>query len=107
MAIIKQVSLYDFEEEFRSFDRMNNFSYEGLQALYDLLDEPEEIFELDVISLCCDYNEDSATDIIQNCSINVHGETDPDMISYIVEQYLSDRTFSVLLENGNFLYQAF
>ena len=54
------VSLYDFERAFKDFDR-DNFSYDGLKALFEYLEEYEddtgEELELDVIALCCDYTE--------------------------------------------------
>lgn len=54
------VSLYDFREAFRGV-RPDNFSYEGLEALFDFLEQLEEDtgqeMELDVIAICCDFSE--------------------------------------------------
>lgn len=54
------VSLYEFREAFRKI-RPNNFSYEGLEALFDFLEQLEEDtgqeMELDVIAICCDFSE--------------------------------------------------
>jgi len=54
------VSLCDFEDAFRSV-RPNNFSYEGLIALFDYLENLEDDtgveLELDVIAFCCEYTE--------------------------------------------------
>jgi hypothetical protein len=56
----QSVNMYDFEREFKRFER-NNFSYDGLKALFEYLEEYEEDtgeeIELDVIALCCDYME--------------------------------------------------
>ena len=57
----QSVNLYDFHNAFREANRENQFSYEGREALFEYLecyeeDTGEEI-ELDVISLCCDYEE--------------------------------------------------
>ena len=53
--------MYDFERAFKNFERMNNFSYDGLKALFEYLEDYEEDtgeeIELDVIALCCDYAE--------------------------------------------------
>ena len=53
------VSEYDFKEAFKI--RKGNFSYEGLNALYEYLtnfeEETEKEMELDVIAFCCDYSE--------------------------------------------------
>ena len=56
----QSVNMYDFEREFKRFER-NNFSYDGLKALFGYLEEYEEgtgeEIELDVIALCCEYME--------------------------------------------------
>ena len=50
----------DFLDAFKKL-RPNNFSYEGLIALYNYLEDYEqgvdEVIELDVIAFCCDYTE--------------------------------------------------
>ena len=54
------VYFYDFEKEFKAL-RPNNFSYGGLRALFNYLEELEdstgEEIELDVIALCGDFAE--------------------------------------------------
>ena len=52
----------NFNRFYDAFElRRDNFSYDGLYALYEYLIQYEEDtgqeIELDVISLCCDYNE--------------------------------------------------
>ena len=58
--MIQTINEFQFEDAFKSI-RPDNFSYEGLKALYDYLEEFEddtgEKIELDVIALCCDYTE--------------------------------------------------
>jgi len=50
-----------FHDAFKSMGRDDQFSYEGLDALYDYLEQYEEDtgekIELDVIALCCEYSE--------------------------------------------------
>tara|TARA_R110000744_G_scaffold327413_1_gene433123 strand:+ start:239 stop:520 length:282 start_codon:yes stop_codon:yes gene_type:complete len=52
--------MYDFERAFKRYER-ENFSYDGLKALFEYLEEYEEgtgeEIELDVIALCCEYAE--------------------------------------------------
>jgi len=54
------VSKTDFMDAFKKL-RPDNFSYEGLDALYDYLDNFEDDtgqeIDFDVISFCCDYSE--------------------------------------------------
>ena len=55
------ITKYMFTEAFRQYGRSEQFSYLGLQALFDYLEEMEEgtgeEMELDVIALCCDFSE--------------------------------------------------
>ena len=59
--MIQTITSSDFTSAFHKMDRGNNFTYEGLIALYDYLEEYEdstgEQIELDVIAICCEYNE--------------------------------------------------
>ena len=64
------VSKSDFRDAFRDYNREENFTYEGLGALYDYLTELEEDtgeeMELDVIAICCDFSEYEDLEEIQS-----------------------------------------
>lgn len=67
--MITQVNFNDFVDAFKAHER-DNFTYEGLAALFEWLEEVEacsaDPVELDVIALCCEYTEyDSALDAVQ------------------------------------------
>ena len=55
------VNKYDFQRAFEAAGRADQFSYDGLLALFEFLDEIDEECgtdtELDVIALCCDFAE--------------------------------------------------
>ena len=55
------INEYQFEQAFRDAGRGDNFSYAGLQALFEYLqsyeDDGGEEIELDVIALCCEFTE--------------------------------------------------
>ena len=57
----QSVNMYQFERAFKNMDRGEQFSYDGLKALYEYFVEYEEDtgteVELDVIALCCEYAE--------------------------------------------------
>ena len=61
------ISKNQFHDAFNSI-RPDNFSYEGLNALYNWLEEQEEDageqYELDVIALCCEFTESTLEDAI-------------------------------------------
>ena len=54
--MIKELSLNDFVREFKDYNREDNFSYEGLEQLYNYYSEFEN-FKIDVIAICCDWCE--------------------------------------------------
>ena len=59
--MIQTITKSEFSTAFHKAGRGNNFTYEGLIALYDYLEDYEdstgEHIELDVIALCCEYIE--------------------------------------------------
>ncbi len=56
----RTINFSEFTDAFTAI-RPNNFSYDGLKALYEYLEEWEESgcgeVELDVIALCCEFTE--------------------------------------------------
>ena len=63
MPIVQTINEQQFVEAFRTWETYRyNFTYEGLRALYEHLEEVSECMdnktiELDVIAICCDYTE--------------------------------------------------
>ena len=94
------VSLYDFERAFKDFDR-DNFSYDGLKALFEYLEEYEddtgEELELDVIALCCDYTEyDSLKDF-----------NDDYGTKYSEIEQVEDKTQVIQIDDNSFIIQQY
>jgi hypothetical protein len=59
--MIQTITKSEFSTAFHRAGRGDNFTYEGLNALYDYIEDYEECSneqtELDVIALCCEYRE--------------------------------------------------
>jgi len=91
------VYLGDFIKAFKDMGRENQFSYDGLEALFDMLERYDDDYELDVIALCCDYTE-LPVDEIEN-QYNLDGKP--------VFDYLVENTFFVKLDNNSVLFQNF
>ncbi len=111
MAIVQTINVYQFRDAFRACGRNDQFSYKGLECLFDYLEQySEDIsepWELDVIALCCDYYEDTAEAIANNYSIDIE-DMDEDEIVDAVREYLEENTLIVGEHSGNvFVYQAF
>jgi hypothetical protein len=106
------VSLTDFRDAFRTMDRKENFSYKGLEILFDYLEEMEqcgEELELDVIALCCDFYENDVATIAQDYSIDLSDidESDDDELKDAVREYLQDNTSLIGETDNSFIYAAF
>lgn len=112
--MLKQtVSEYDFRDWFLSSDTYkHNFSYEGLSALFDYLeqlsDDIGEDLDFDPVAIACDYSENDWESIADNYSIDTSDCEDDDEAIEAVEEYLLYNAGCYIdLGNGRFIYQAF
>ena len=66
----QSISKYQFRDAFVNYSREDNFSYDGLNALFDYLEQYEEDcdteIELDVIALCCEYSEMTIDEVVND-----------------------------------------
>src|SRR4030043_2342165 len=89
------ISLSDFRDSFVKMDR-SNFSYDGLAVLFDYLEELEndtgEELELDVIALCCEFQESDYKSIALDYSIDLSDCEDDEEKIDAVREYLSENT---------------
>jgi len=99
-----------FIDDFRAYDRYDQFGYEALSSLFDYLEETEEScgeeIELDVIALCCDYAEEDTHIIARDYKIDIEG-MDDDEILEAVRDYLEDNTQLVGETSTGFVYACF
>lgn len=102
--MIQTINLSQFRDAFRSMGRKDQFTYEGLHALFDYMEEADPNAELDVIALCCGYSEDTAEDIAANYSIEVDSI---DELEDAVRAYLDENTTIVAETAFGFLYAQF
>lgn len=84
----------DLRNEFRKYDRHNSFSTQGFDALFDLLNDLGEDYELDVIGVDCDFTEEDINTVLVNYNLQSFEE-------------LNDNTIAIMLDNGNVLYQNY
>ena len=100
------IGLYEFRNAFHNMGRGEQFSYEGLGILFDALEDFEagggEEMELDVICLCCDFSEQTESEIRDSYSLD-EGQD--------VEQFLLDNTWLCGYFEDNdiktFIYQKY
>ena len=88
-----------------------NFSYKGLRALFEYLDETydeENPLKLDVISLCCDFSEyKNQTDYLNDYSTELKKDDFKDIEDFwdAVEEEINDKT--TLIKFGEDLNEGF
>lgn len=131
MCIMKTtVSKSDFRDAFQTMGRGDNFSYDGLGALYDFIEQLDDDCgnesELDVIAYCCEFTEygdldefrsnyeGSFPDTCPNCGegvIEEGGWDCPDceesMSDYPDMDAVTEKTMVIRIDDDAFIIQDF
>ena len=105
----RTVNLNDFRDAFRSI-RPDNFSYEGLEALFNYLENLGEDtgleIELDVIAICCDFTEyENLEEYLKKHDTDVFRSdynSDEDWIEAVKED-ISDNTTLIDINGESFI----
>ena len=100
-TMIQTIYKSDFTTAFHKAGRGDNFTYEGLIALYDYLEDYEdstgEQIELDVIAICCDFNEYEDLAEFQED----YGD------DYQSIEHIEHATQVIMIDDTSFIIQAF
>ena len=118
--MFQSVDFYDFERAFVTANRNDDFSYQAKRVLFDYLEEIEEStgeqIELDVVALCCEYNEVKYSDFIGEYSQDFDGpeyaesESDAEYDSRLraaIHEYLNENTVLCGHTDDSVVFQAF
>ena len=115
----QSINFTQFHDAFRSMGREGQFSYAGLRALFEYLEEMEEAcgepLELDVIALCCDFSEhDSPLDAALEYSFEKPEMDEGEDVTDYVERcndealdYLRENTSVIEMDNGSIIIQNY
>lgn len=100
----KTIDFSGFRQAFIDYNRIDNFSEEGLAELYDGLIQLEEDtgqeLELDVISLCCDFRESTIEEL--------NNDYDQDLVDIEdAVDYLNYNSYVVGQTEETVIYQVF
>lgn len=105
------VSFDEFRQAFDDMGRGDQFSRDGLKALFEYLtdfeDETGSEIELDVIALCCEWSEMTWQGAAINYGIDLAHCDDDDERCGDVEEYLHGHTLCCEVSDGVFLIQDF
>lgn len=83
-------SIYDLRDRFRAYDR-DYFSIDGLEYIEELLSgDEDELVELDVIGICCDFTEYELPDFISEKDVDFEDLDEDTLLT----------TFSTMVENN-------
>lgn len=112
MAIVQSINtVYQFREAFRLAGRTDQFSYEGLEVLFDYLEQLSEDIgepiELDVVALCCEYYELSFDEIVEIYNLDLSECDDGNDALQDVRDWLNHRTSVCGEVDGGVVYAAF
>jgi hypothetical protein len=104
------VTLNDFRNAFNAI-RPNNFSYEGLEQLFNYFesyeDDTGEQIELDVIAICCEYQESTIEEIVNSYDIELDPDDDTQVNFDKVFAYLADNTSVIGHTDDSIIFQSF
>ena len=108
--MIQTISVYDFRDAFKRCGRGEQFSYEGLELIFDYIEEYEdstgEQVELDVVALCCEWCEQSPEDIAIAYNLEI-GVSEENTLQTVLE-YLHDETqVAGVTDSGTVVYVQF
>jgi hypothetical protein len=113
--IIKTLNVNDFRNEFADYGRGDQFSYEGLGALFNEVDniaeESDSPFEMDVIALCCDYTEYTEDGLVDEYGHMIedneeYADSDVEEKAKAIAEVLENST-RVIKFDGGYIVQAF
>jgi len=106
------ISLHDMRDAFRRVGREDQFSYSGMEVLFQYIEDMEQDcgieFEFDVIGLCSDYAEDTPESIAAKYDIDISDLDDPADIFERVGEYVNEYgAYCGVTDEGNIIYQQF
>jgi hypothetical protein len=108
----QDVNKSQFADAFKSAGRQDQFSYHGLNALFDHLEEYEdgcdEEVTLDVIALCCDYSEyATAWECVDDCGYSLDEDEffNSDEREEASLEYLRENTILIEFKGGIIIQQ--
>lgn len=108
--MIQTITVSDFRDAFRNMGRTDQFSYEGLELIFDYIEEYEGItgeqVELDVIGICCEWCEQSPEDIAMAYNLEIC-VSEENTLQTVLE-YLHDETqVAGVTDAGTVVYVQF
>jgi hypothetical protein len=100
-----------FRDEFHRCGRGSQFSYDGLEILFDhleqLSEDTGENIEMDVVAICCDYAEDSPEKIAEYYEVPVEGLDESDLAEQVRNFLEEAGEYVGTTDHGLIVYRQF
>jgi hypothetical protein len=96
----------EFRNQFVAYNR-DNFTHEAYELLFDHFEDIDPDMVLDVICVCCDYNESDTLTIATEYNIVEANGMDEDDARQVVREYLDHNTIVVGETSTGFVYVSF
>jgi hypothetical protein len=93
-----------FREVFINAGRRNDFSYDGLGMLFDYFETCDPMMEVDVIDICCEYEECSFLEYCENYNIDIKGFNDANIKKTAIEHIEYNSVLIGVTDFGNVIY---
>lgn len=101
------VNLSRFIDEFNESSRAGNFSYEGLVAIYEYLEQDDDNYELDIVAICSEFCEDTFDGVAETYGLDLSKLRSREDKIEAVKEFLEDNTTLVAHEDEGFVYIQF
>jgi hypothetical protein len=105
--MIQTINLSDFRTAFAQHGRQTQFSYEALAVLFEYLEEYDSAYELDVIALCCEYQEATPEEIAKSCSIDIDGLEDDEVQRAVLDHLYDHTSVCGMTHNDTIVFQQY
>jgi len=113
--MIQTINENEFRDAFSNGQYKNNFSYDGLGALFEYLEEYEdstgEQVELDIIALCCEYSEyEDLEEYLKDYGTDINKkdyDDDDDFNDAVIEEIQDKTTFIKIEGTEGFIIGAY
>lgn len=97
----------DFCNAFERYNRADNFTTAAKRIIFDYFEEVDENYELDVIAICCEFNEANAGDVINDYGLDYSEDATEEELNEIAREYLSENTCIIGETSSTFIYAVF
>jgi hypothetical protein len=107
----QSVYLNDFRQAFKDCGREKQFSYEGLETLFNWIeqmdDDTGQETELDVIALCCEFEESYYLDIASNYDIDIEGLDEVEARNAVIDYIQENSQFCGMTRDDDIVFMTF